>query len=108
MNSRRIILDFERGTLVVRGLAHEEARGLGLTWDERIGAARGYAITYQELRAELMREFGGATGAVVDHLTPPHQLAWPKLALPVLRAEQREALSAWQAAGGRGMVVMPT
>jgi superfamily II DNA or RNA helicase len=32
----------------------------------------------------------------------------PSISLPVLRQEQKEAIAAWKAAGGRGQVVMPT
>jgi superfamily II DNA or RNA helicase len=44
----------------------------------------------------------------IDAVAPSPRVAWPAVNLPALRPEQDEALAAWRAANGRGVIVMPT
>jgi superfamily II DNA or RNA helicase len=112
MDSRQrsqITLTFERGTLRLTGVQARElapVRDAAVwTWDARVGAWRCEAIHYAALRGELNRRFGPRFR---DEVPPPVRVAWPKTELPVLRAEQREALDAWVQGGCRGQVIMPT
>ena len=102
-------LSFDRGTLLLKGAASREMvsadRARAWTWDSRISAFRTDAIHYPAVRTELLACFGTR---LRDLLPPPPRVAWPKIDLPTLRPEQRQAVEAWQAAGHRGVVVMPT
>jgi superfamily II DNA or RNA helicase len=104
-----IMLSFERGTLLLRGVQGRElapAPGAVLwTWDARVGAWRCEAIHYSVMRDTLGRRFGSRFR---DEVPPPVPVAWPRRNLPALRPEQREALDAWLQAGRRGQVIMPT
>ncbi len=102
-------LSFDRGTLLLSGpppglVASLPGHAL-LRWDERVSAWRCEAIHYHRLRSALRERLAGAFR---DEVPAPRPVAWPRVDLPPLRPEQREALAAWQAAGGRGQVVMPT
>jgi superfamily II DNA or RNA helicase len=99
-------LRFDRGTLVLdapREVASARLAELGLRWDPRIDACRAPAHREGELRAEL----GRAT-------EPPRALLFgaapPRVAAraPELRPYQVEALLAWERAGRRGIVALPT
>jgi superfamily II DNA or RNA helicase len=46
--------------------------------------------------------------AYQDNVPQPVQVSWPRTELPHLRPEQAEALEAWQDAGQRGQITMPT
>jgi superfamily II DNA or RNA helicase len=94
-------LSFDRGTLLLRGLRDRD----GWTFDPRIGALRGHAIHYASARRELLAD---ARLRLRDLVRVPHCVAWTKQDLPALRAEQRDALKAWEQADHRGMIVMPT
>jgi len=87
------MLSWDRGTLVLPPDA--AAQGLpGVAWDPRTGCWRAPAWRYPELAARL-------DAALVD------VSASPRLA-PPLRPYQETALAAWDAAGRRGIVVLPT
>ena len=104
-----ITLSFDRGTLVLTGLSQQEIRGLLLrqdwTWDPRVSAWRTHAMEYPVVRRALL---AAPQSSFVDRLPPPPRVAWPKSDLPPLRKEQRDAISAWESAGHRGVIVMPT
>ena len=95
-------LSFDRGTLLLSGAA---PRGLlaggGWVFDERVGAWRCEALHYHQLVTALPPD-------VADDVPRPEAVAWPAVALPELRPEQVDALTAWRDAGRRGVVVMPT
>jgi superfamily II DNA or RNA helicase len=61
--------------------------------------AGSYALVRQELAARCYR--------FEDHLPTPAAVAWPRVALPPLRADQQSAIEAWRRTG-RGVIVMPT
>ena len=102
-------LEFDRGTLLLRGLAGEAVRALASadvwTWDGRVGAWRCDAIHYAGVGETLAATLGSAWRDEVPKALP---VRWPKVALPPLRPEQVEALAAWRNAGRRGQVIMPT
>ena len=100
-------LSFDRGTLLIEGTAP----GLkipsfpGMLWDSRVGAYRCPA----HLRADL-RNFLAAAGVRFSDETvgelPGARSA--EMAMPPLRPYQEAALTAWDLAGRRGLVVLPT
>ncbi len=116
-------LSFDRGTVVLSGIDHSLARSLpGVLWDSRTRQYRAPAWRYRELLAAL-RESGsrgrlgspgrrgapdGARLIVVDeiakNLERTNQI-WNEVEL---RSYQKAALTAWQLAEGRGIVVLPT
>lgn len=106
---RSIRLGYDRGTLLLSGADRDELSTFldrdFWTWDERVSAWRCEAIHYDDVRRELARELGERFADSVP--AAPH-VTWPAIALPPLRPEQKDAISAWKAAAGRGLVVMPT
>jgi len=92
-------LAFDRGTLVVTGMARR--LGEPFTWDARTGQwrchARHHAAVCQVLR-----------GHIQDTLPTPREVHWPRVEVPRLRQDQLEALTAWEEAGRRGQIIMPT
>lgn len=101
MSEARVELNFDRGTLLLRGVTRRE----GWEWDERVACLRCQAIRYARERERLAGEYASS---FVDRVAVPPRVSWPAVTLPALRSEQRQALEAWESAGGRGMVVMPT
>jgi len=105
----RVVLSFDRGTLLLNGLQPRELcalpEGAVWKWDARVGAWRCDAIHYATVRATLNRRFGAGFH---DELPTPVRVLWPKRDLPEPRTEQAEALAAWIRTGRRGQIVMPT
>ncbi len=94
-------LSFDRGTLLLRGLHHFP----GFEFDSRVGILRAHAIAYSEARARLLGDHGGN---FIDRVRVAPRVSWPKIEPVTLRSEQQSAVDAWQAAGGRGCIIMPT
>lgn len=94
-------LSFDRGTLLLSGAAPRGLLAGGWVFDERVSAWRCEALHYHQLVTTLPPD-------VTDDVRRPEPVAWPAVALPELRPEQVEALTAWRNAGRRGVVVMPT
>lgn len=94
-------LSFDRGTLVLRGVRSRP----GWEFDPRVGCLRTHAIEYGAARLGLLREFGQRFR---DNVRAAVRVHWPAIETVELRAEQSAAVAAWEAAGGRGVVVMPT
>ncbi len=97
-------LEYDRGTLIL----HPPPRGKGwidfATWDDRVEKFRIPASDYRALVQVLQAEgahFEDRAGAFAAiELVPGFEMApYP---------HQSEALAAWQAAGRRGVVVLPT
>ncbi len=101
MNDSSVELSFDRGTLLLRGAGPRA----GWEYDSRIGCLRAHAIQYRQARQELMAEFGRRFR---DQVKVPPRIAWPKVEAVELRPEQEAAVAAWEAGGGRGLIVMPT
>jgi len=103
-----IRLEFDRGTILLRGLERERAAASGVTevpelrWDPRVAAFRAPACRHAQLVAALAALRVPCIDAVPR--------ASPRVAsrLPALRAYQADALAAWRVAGHRGVVVLPT
>jgi superfamily II DNA or RNA helicase len=98
-------LSFRAGTIELRGVARDEPRiPAPLAWDERAACFRAPAIAYADVIAAL-RE---AAIAVDDDARRDVVLASGARVHREPRPFQTEALQAWRAAGGRGVVVLPT
>ncbi|GIW89212.1 MAG: helicase [Isosphaeraceae bacterium] len=98
-------LRFDAGTILVEDLAPDRDLGLpGLQFDPRIKALRAEALWYRPLVEELRR----CQIRYTDNARAYQPTAWSiridKTAFP----HQQEALDQWWAAGGRGIVVLPT
>lgn len=100
-------LTFDRETLLLSITGHGPglAGRAGWNWDPRVRAWRRFAIDHASVRKRLRREFGDHLVDAVLSTTP---VVWPTIDLHELRADQLQALDAWRAASGRGVVVMPT
>jgi superfamily II DNA or RNA helicase len=100
-------LRFDRGTLIL----HPPPRGKAwvdfATWDDRIERFRIPAIQYRLLREQLQQ----TNTSFRDEATAFGSVDLPNQAMETVRQpypHQQEALQAWQAAGQRGLVVLPT
>jgi len=108
MERAQVQLTFVSGTLLLRGVLHERLRGWfsDVVWvyDARVGASRCDGMRYGRVCEELRRR----EVAFEDLVGVPRPVYWAADSLPELRPEQAAAVEAWQQAGGRGCVVMPT
>jgi len=97
-------VDFSGGTLRFFGLAKEHTEELPLLWDERESVFRGRALDYRALLTALKRRG-------VELVDEARAYGEPDLVTRTLRTpfpHQAEAVRAWNEAGGRGVVVLPT
>jgi len=103
----RISLSFDRGPLLLTGLARRQlpdACGSSVwRWDTRVGAWRCDAIHYAGIKQGLVQ-----ISSFCDEVMKPVSVNWPRIDLPKLRTEQTEALDGWLKSGDRGQVRMPT
>lgn len=101
-----IELRFEQGTLEVRGVPEEEASLLPevCQWDKRTECFRAPALLYAAVVLRLIR----ATREYVDNARVYGQLEAGMQVRRQPRPYQAEALSEWQSASKRGVVVLPT
>jgi len=103
-------LRFDRGTLLLDGSASLldslEPLGLGgVRWDARVATLRAPAY----LHADLVRALGALGLSCSDEVSCPLENSGALGARrPSLRPYQSEALEAWEAAGRRGLLAMPT
>jgi len=96
-------LAFVSGTVEVRGLDAEVALP-GCRWDARTACHRAPAIAYADIVRTLVRD----KIAYADRARAYPTLAEGALVRRPPRVYQSEALDAWTAARGRGVVVLPT
>jgi superfamily II DNA or RNA helicase len=75
-----------------------------LVYDRRLGAYRTVAASYRQIREQLEAD----RYRVRAEFEPAPPLPFTPRLEPALRPYQQEALDAWRAAGGRGVVVLPT
>src|SRR5690554_3729807 len=98
-------IEFDQGSLILRGLAKEEELLPGvLRYDARVGAHRAEAFDYARLIIEIRRRG-------IEYDDRARRYLELSAGLKVHRAPrpyQEEALSAFVKARGRGLVVLPT
>ena len=100
-----ISLHFSAGTVEVRGLpAHSEALPGCCAWDPRTACFRALAVDYDQVVLALL----GAGVQFTDEARQYAELDRGMRARREPRPFQQEALDAWQAERGRGVVVLPT
>jgi superfamily II DNA or RNA helicase len=96
-------LVFDRGTLLALGDSEGMDSLPGVLWDSRVRAWRAPAYRYAELAPLLASRHAGFRDEVRE------QLARPRLIVPPsLRPYQAAAVSAWELAGRRGILALPT
>jgi len=92
-------ISFDKGTLLIRG----DLRVPNSTWDERVKAFRTLALYYKDI-VEYLEKSHFRFKDLVQDLIP-----CPTLSCSVeLRSYQLNALKAWDKAGRRGIIVLPT
>jgi superfamily II DNA or RNA helicase len=96
-------LIFDRGTLLIRGNLKEAGSLPGVLWDPRVRAWRAPACRYVELAGELARRYPDFQDEVRPRLAVP-----PSVPCPELRPYQAAAAAAWELAGRRGIIALPT
>jgi superfamily II DNA or RNA helicase len=96
-------LVFDRGTLLIRGEPFEPDSLPGVLWDPRVRAWRAAAYQYTELSRELLRRYADFRDEVRPPLASP-----PAMVCPVLRPYQAAAVTAWELAGRKGIIALPT
>lgn len=97
-------LSFAAGTLELRGLGRGDAAPEGALWDARSACFRAPAAAY----AAIVRAFAKGKQPLDDRARNYVELASGARIEREPRPFQREAVEAWTAAGGRGVVVLPT
>jgi len=97
----RIRLEYDRGTIVVKGLTQEIPP---LKWDPRAKCLRALAYKYLEVKRTL--ELLGFE--FEDRVLSPIKGSIGTASLKPLRSYQEEAVEAWLKAGKRGIIVLPT
>lgn len=98
-------LQFDRGTIVISDAPAEiDVRELpGVLWDPRTSQCRAPGYRYTDLLEHLRR----LSIPVVDRVTEANTTS-NRARSVALRPYQESALSAWQIAGSRGVVALPT
>ena len=99
-----VTVSFLAGTLEVRGWPDVLGVPPGCEWDARSACHRAAALSY----AAVIRSLVAARVAYTDHARGYEQLDAGARVHREPRPYQTEALAAWQAAQGRGVVVLPT
>jgi superfamily II DNA or RNA helicase len=100
-----VVLRFVAGTIEIAGLpAAVTGLAAGCAWDERSACWRAPAHRY----ADLVRGLRARGFAYTDEARRYATLAEAALVHRQPRPYQLAALAAWRAAGGRGVVVLPT
>jgi superfamily II DNA or RNA helicase len=94
---------FDRGTLLLRGDLAEAESLPGVLWDPRVQAWRAPACHHAELTRELARRHADFHDEV-----RPRLAGAPPVACPELRPYQAAAVAAWERAGRRGIIALPT
>jgi superfamily II DNA or RNA helicase len=103
---RSLSLAFDRGTISVRGPAPALAllADDGLVFDARVGVHRVLASRYAAILDAARR----AGLSIIDPIAARHAEPLAPARIPALRPYQADALVAWEVAGRRGIVDLPT
>jgi superfamily II DNA or RNA helicase len=107
----RVALRFHAGTLLLvlpADLPSPFDPGEGWAWDDRVGRWRARADRYRERFAELYRRAGHGEFELVDEARGYQNLPLELHDGRTPRSYQREAILAWERAGRRGQIVLPT
>jgi superfamily II DNA or RNA helicase len=94
---------FDRGTLLLRGNVIDAETLPGVLWDPRVSAWRAPAFYYRELARELKARQVDFRDEVLPRLDEA-----PAILCPELRPYQAAAIAAWERAGRRGIISLPT
>src|SRR4051812_33042479 len=103
----KLRLAFEEGTVLVEGLAEDDAPGLpGVKFDHRTRRFRAEAIHYRAIMEHLLAHDIPVVDNARDYVRVKWKIRVEKEAFP----HQTEGLAAWWEGGrrGRGVVVLPT
>lgn len=100
-----LVLTFEGGTVLIEGLSESDTRGIpGIRFDPRTNLFRAEGIWYRNIVEYLRKESIAYEDKARDYSLTPWTMRVSKPAFP----HQSEALIAWDAAGAKGVVVLPT
>ena len=88
---------------MIRGNPAEAGSLPGVCWDPRVLAWRAPACRHRELAGELARRYPDLQDEVRPQLESP-----PSIPCPDLRPYQDAAVAAWERAGRRGIIALPT
>ncbi len=97
-------LEFDDGTLILRGRSASDAATEQFTWDERSDTWRAEAIAYRAALGALLKDGWTVEDAARQYETPQLEVGDRFEPYP----HQTEALEAWERAERRGVVVLPT
>ncbi|MDI9619482.1 MAG: DEAD/DEAH box helicase family protein [Candidatus Nezhaarchaeota archaeon] len=97
----QVIMEYERGTIAVRGLKYEIPP---LRWDPRTRCFRAPAYKYPEVKKTLENLALKVEDTVFSYVKRPSLTPNIK----PLRDYQEEAVESWMRAGRRGIIVLPT
>jgi len=100
----KIILQFDKGTLVLKGFPQNESSFKGVKWDPRTNSHRAEAYRYGSVITALVDDDYEFADFAVG-FTPIRFNAKQDI---IPRAFQKEALQAWKDSAYRGVVVLPT
>src|SRR5712692_81380 len=95
-------LSFNKGTILIRG----DAKVPYSTWDDRVRAFRAQGLYYGEIVEFLNKSDLSTVKDTVQDLPPYPDLM--KCRTVTMRGYQKKALGAWDKAGRRGVIVLPT
>jgi superfamily II DNA or RNA helicase len=100
-----VLLKFNRGTVLLLEppSGFDVAALPGVLWDARVQAHRAPGCAHAAVRSQLKRQGVSFSDQVPER--DPHPAPWPAVEL---RPYQDAALCAWELAGRRGVVVLPT
>src|SRR5436853_3227509 len=104
MNSSELIIRLDAGTLVLDGAAETAQLPSAFKWDGRVRCWRAPALAYRQVITEMTRRRLPHRDEARGYLEFDFR---SRLDIEP-RPYQREALNAWQQAGRRGVVVLPT
>ncbi len=99
-----VALTFVSGTIEIRNASEETPLAEPCTWDERVRAFRAPGMAYAPIVRELVRQ----EIPYRDDVPAYGELDRGLVVTQKPRPYQKEALDAWLAARGRGVVVLPT
>ncbi len=102
MTTTNTTISFDKGTIIVKGTL----RIPNTAWDNRIGAFRAKAIFYRDIVNYFTESKLPFKDEVITQLIPCPRLE--ATGSSELRGYQRRALDAWDGAGRRGTIVLPT